>query len=103
MSRCVNLSPGCLFDGRPELTDDHFKVLSDTWIRVAMLDADRRTVGVAFLDQGFAPNPDFAPFPDDLVRECNMGTTPPSCGPGTWTDTRGPVDAAGAASPYTLS
>jgi hypothetical protein len=71
------------------LTNDRFAI-PEQWAFMALWDADTRVVPVAFLDMGFALNPDFRGFETpESIRQCDLEganlvdglTTGISCGP----------------------
>jgi subtilisin family serine protease len=74
----VGVNPKLHYFGQPvandiidiSFTDTHFQI-PKLWAFNALWDIDTKRVNVAFLDQGFAPNPDFRGFPGS-IRQCDF-------------------------------
>jgi hypothetical protein len=76
--------------------DDPLQELRRTFAEAAMQDSDANLVRTAFLDLGFAPNPDFRGFPRDIPQfNAQTGATGPGAAEGTTGWAFGPASGAG--------
>jgi hypothetical protein len=70
-------------DDRPtqsEFTLEDFAV-DRAWAFAEVFDYAERRVGAAFVDQGFAPNPDFRGYEDGSIHQCRRDGIHFECGP----------------------
>ncbi len=67
----------------PDDDDDPFAVDPETWALSDLYEVNDRQINVAFLDEGFSPNPDYRRRSDGTLVECDMEETPLRCRPGT--------------------